>query len=122
MGSSAAATCISAWVPTPPVMTGLSSTMVIAVPFLRLRDGTHPLAARTCEPRPLAQARQIRPAAPAGANMNLGPGRQIDPKDNQPGVSRFAGQTGTQARPYALTTANPEKQGRAGHKPILPAE
>jgi hypothetical protein len=36
-------------------------------PFLRLRDGTHPLAARTCEPRPLAQARQIRPAAPVGA-------------------------------------------------------
>ena len=24
-------------------------------PFLRLRDGTHPLAARTCEPRPLAR-------------------------------------------------------------------
>ena len=27
----------------------------------------HPLAARTCEPWPLAQARQIRPAAPVGA-------------------------------------------------------
>ena len=52
------------------------STMVTAIPFCRLRDGTHPLAARTCEPRPLAQARQIRPAAPVGAR-NLGPGRQI---------------------------------------------
>src|SRR5215467_6630029 len=41
-----------------------------------LRDGTHPLAARTCEPRPLTQARQIRPAAPAGA-LKLGPGRQL---------------------------------------------
>src|SRR6266480_5205063 len=45
-------------------------------PFLRLRDGTHPLAARTCEPRPLAQARQIRPAAPVGA-IKPGPGRRI---------------------------------------------
>src|SRR5262249_62317231 len=41
-----------------------------------LRDGTHPLAARTCEPWPLAQARQIRPAAPVGA-LKLGPGRQV---------------------------------------------
>jgi len=44
-------------------------------PFLKvdgLRDGTHPLAARTCEPWPLAQARQIRPAAPVGA-LRLGP-------------------------------------------------
>jgi hypothetical protein len=32
-------------VSTPPVMTRVSSTMVIAVPFLWLRDGTHPLAA-----------------------------------------------------------------------------
>ena len=45
-------------------------------PFLWLRDGTHPLAARTCEPRPLAQARQIRPAAPVGARKP-GSGRQI---------------------------------------------
>src|SRR6516162_8498122 len=41
-----------------------------------LRDGTHPLAARTCEPWPLTQARQIRPAAPVGA-LKLGPGRQL---------------------------------------------
>ena len=36
-------------------------------PFLRLRDGTHPLARRNCEPRPLVQAGQIRPAPLAGA-------------------------------------------------------
>src|SRR6516165_10612885 len=41
-----------------------------------LRDGTHPLAARTCEPWPLTQARQIRPAAPVGA-LKTGPGRQL---------------------------------------------
>jgi len=45
---------------------------ITVIPFLRLRDGTHPLAARTWEPRPLAQARQIRPATPVGAK-NLGP-------------------------------------------------
>src|SRR5215472_14995630 len=80
-GSSAAATCASAWVSTPPVMARACtpvSTMVTVIPFSvqGLRDGTHPLAARTCEPRPLAQARQIRPAAPVGA-LKLGPGRQI---------------------------------------------
>src|SRR6266853_2499221 len=47
-------------------MTGLSSTMVIAVPFVV--EGWHaPAGRRTREPRPLAQAGQIRPAAPVGA-------------------------------------------------------
>ncbi len=36
-------------------------------PFLRLRDGTHPLAVGPVKPWPLIQARQIRPAAPVGA-------------------------------------------------------
>jgi hypothetical protein len=31
------------------------------------QDGTHPLTVGPVTPRPLAQARQIRPAAPAGA-------------------------------------------------------
>jgi hypothetical protein len=44
-GSSAAATWVSAWVSAPPVMTRASSTIVIAVPLLWLRDGTCPLAA-----------------------------------------------------------------------------
>src|SRR5262249_8763591 len=72
------------------------ATMVTVIPFSGLRDGTHPLPARTCEPRPLAQARQIRPAAPAGAE-NLGPGRQIASQDSPDGVSRIGGQAGTQA-------------------------
>jgi hypothetical protein len=41
-------------------------------PLLWLRDGTHPLAARTSEPRPLAQVRQIRSAAPVGAKTWAG--------------------------------------------------
>ena len=55
-----------AWVSTPPVMTCVPSTMVIAVPFVV--EGWHvPAGRRTREPRPLAQAGQIRPAAPVGA-------------------------------------------------------
>jgi len=89
-------------------------------PFLRLRDGTHPLAARIREPRPLAQDGQIRPASPVGAK-EPGP-RPADRFAGQPaGVSRFAGQAGTQARPYARTTANQRKQGRTTTH-ILPAD
>ena len=55
--------------------------MVIAVPF-SVEGWRAPLAARTREPRPLAQAGQIRPAAPVGAKT--GPGGQIDSKDNRP--------------------------------------
>src|SRR5713226_576906 len=83
------------------------------MPSLSLvRDGTHPLAARTREPRPLIQARQIRPAAPVGAK-NLGPGRQIVSQDSPSGVSRIGGQAGTQASDP--TPAPPRNQGsRAG--------
>ena len=84
------------------------------IPFLWLRDGTHPLAARTCEPRPLAQARQIRPAPPVGAEK---PGARPTGRfeDNPSGVSRFGGQAGTQAptlRPHQpkTTEAGPEAQ------------
>src|SRR5258708_12380735 len=52
-------------------------------PFLRLRDGTHPLAVGPVKPRPLIQARQIRPAAPVGARN---PGsRPADRLAGQPG-------------------------------------
>ena len=67
MGSSAAATCISAWVSTPPVMTRASSTMVNAIPFLWLKGWHAPAGRRTCEPRPLAQDGQIGTAPPVGA-------------------------------------------------------
>jgi len=103
-------------------------------PFLRLRDGTHPLAAGSVKPRPLAQAGQIRPAPPAVARKP-GPG----PAD------RFAGQPGRasadsqarpgprlptlrpcsvnigEARPEALPTLSLPTLGyrRAGRKPLL---
>jgi len=85
-----------------------------------LRDGTHPLAARTCEPRPLTQARQIRPAAPVGA-LKLGARPTARSQDNPNGVGRFGGQAGPRPDP---TPASPQNIGsRAGaliH--ILPAE
>jgi len=69
-------------------------------------------AARTCEPRPLAQVRQIRPAAPAGA-VNLGPGRQIVSQDSPDGVSRIGGQAGTQA-PDHTPVSSQNRGSRAG--------
>src|SRR5450755_5101686 len=80
MGSSAAATCTSAWVSTPPVI-ARDSTMGNAISFLRLKGWHAPAGRRTCEPRPLVQDGQIRPAEPAGARK---PGAR--PTD------RFAGQ------------------------------
>ena len=82
-------------------------------PFLRLRDGTHLLAARTCDPRPLAQVRQIILAAPVGA-VNLGPGRQIVSR-RQPGRRQPnpGGQAGAQA-PDPTPVSSQNRGSRAG--------
>src|SRR5262252_6087671 len=85
-----------------------------------LRDGTHPLAARTCEPWPLTQARQIRPAAPVGA-LKRGPADRSCRKTTHAGVSRIAGQAG----PVPDPTPEPGRTlgSRAGSTiHILPAE
>ena len=76
MGSSAAATCTSAWVPTPPVIARLSSTMVMAMSFLRLRDGTHPLAAGPVNPGLLLTDDQLTPWVERGT----GYARSLPPK------------------------------------------
>src|ERR1700757_2328060 len=79
MGSSAAATWVSAWGTRAAGNRGATGHGACffydghSHPFLRLRGGTHPLARRTCEPRPLVQAGQIRPAPPAGAVQTWGP-------------------------------------------------
>jgi len=89
-------------------------------PFLRLRDGTHPLAVGPVKPWPLIQARQIRPAMPVGCQKKLGPGRQIVSQDNpmrrQP--TRRSGRD-PGSRPYVHTTAKPCKPGRK-HYPQSP--
>ena len=80
-------------------------------PFLRLRDGTHPLARRIREPRPLVQARQIGPAPLAGAIKTLGPGRQIVSQDSRTASAESEVRPGPRPptlRPY------PVKTGEAG--------
>src|SRR5438270_5350884 len=120
MGSSAAATCTSAWVSTPPVMARVF-TMVIAIPFLRLRDGTHPLAAGPVNPGLLH--RTGRSGRHAGrCQINLGPGRRIVSRTAREGVSRFAGQAGTQA-PDPTPVLSQDRGSRAGSTiHILPAD
>src|SRR5436190_12612928 len=49
------------------------STMVNAISFLWLKRWHAPAGRRTCEPRPLVQARQIRPAPPVGATKTWDP-------------------------------------------------
>src|SRR6185437_10969961 len=76
---------------------------------------------RTCEPRPLAQDGQIRPAR-RWVPQNLGPGRQIVSKDSRSGVSRIGGQAGTQATDP--TPASPQNRASRAGSTIhsLPAE
>src|SRR6266576_257668 len=84
------------------------------MPSLSEVEGWHaPAGRRTWEPRPLAQARQIRPAAPVGAR---GWARPTDRSQDSPsGVGRFGGQAGPRPqtlRPYQAKTseAGPEAQ------------
>ena len=88
------------------------------IPFLWLRDGTHPLAAGPVNPGLLhrtGRSGRRRRWVP----QNLGPGRQIDSQDSR-SVSRFAGQAGPRPGP---TPRPPQNHGSraGGTKPILPA-
>ncbi len=137
MGSSAAATCTSAWVSTPPVMARISarvSTMVTAIPFLRLKGWHAPEGVGPVKPWPLIQARQISPAMPVGARKNWDPADRSFRKTTRSGVSRLGGQAGTQAPdptrpsvkireagPEALHTLSlPIASGRRLHQRRLP--
>jgi hypothetical protein len=94
MGSSAAATCTSACVSTPPVMARVS-TVVNAIPFLRLKGWHAPAGRRTCEPRPLHRTgrsdRQRRQVPGI-----WGPADRSSRRTARSGVSRIGGQAGTQ--------------------------
>ena len=127
MPSSAAATCTSAWVSTPPVMARACtrvSTMVTVIPFSvqGLRDGTRPLAAGAVNPGLFpGQADQV---GTAGGCHRPGPGRQIVSQDSPSGVSRFGGQAGTQA-PDPTPVPHQDRGSRAGAGStthILPAD
>jgi hypothetical protein len=86
-------------------------------PFLRLRDGTHPLALGSVNPgllhRPGRSDRQRRCVPEAG------PGRQIDLKtaERHRPIRRSGRDPGL--RPYARTRPKPRKQGRR-HYPHPP--
>src|SRR6266480_1919053 len=118
--SSAAATCASACVSTPPVTAHASPTMVNVIPF-RVEGWHAPAGRPDLEPRPLAQARQIRPAAPVGAKGTWSPADRSFRKTTS-GVSRLAGQAGTQTTdPTPKTThSHGSRAGSTIH--ILPAE
>ena len=77
-------------------------------------DGTHPLAARSCTSWPLAQARQIRPAAPVVA-QKPGSGRQIVSQDNPKGSADS--EVRPEPRPWTILRAK-SKPGRQGRRPI----
>src|ERR1022692_2971944 len=119
MGSSAAATCTSAWVPAPPVMERVPA-MGDAISFLRLRDGTHPLAVGPVNPGLLPgtgrSGRHCRWVPETGA-------RPTDRSQDSPnGVGRFGGQAGTQA-PDPTPVPGQNHGSRAGTTiHILPAE
>src|SRR5271169_884624 len=118
MGSSAAATCMSAWVSTPPV-TARASTMVNAIPFLWLKGWHAPAGRRTREPRPLAQDGQIGTAPPVGAKKTWDPadeslagqpGRasadsEVRPGPRPPTLRPYSVKTG-EAGPEALPTSS----------------
>ncbi len=62
----------------------------------------HPLADRTCEPRPLVQDGRIRTASPVDAGNDSWVPVDGSITRQPAGVDRFAGQTETQdSRPYA---------------------
>src|SRR6266700_7157665 len=122
MESSAAATWLSAWVSTPPVIARVS-TMVNAIPFLCVEGWHAPAGRRTCETPASSPGQADQTGRAGGCRETLDPGRQIVSQDNPSGVSRFGGQAGTQ-RPLTLRPHH-HKTGEAGPEAlihILPAD
>src|SRR5262245_10811982 len=94
--------------------------MVTVIPFVV--EGWHaPAGRRTWQPRPLAQARQIRPATPVGAKRTWA--RPTGRFQGQPGRRQPIRRSGRDPghRPYAQTNPKPRKQGRSTIH-ILPAD
>jgi hypothetical protein len=88
-------------------------------PFLRWGDGTHPPAAGPVKPWPPIQARQIRPAAPAGAGKTGT--RPADRSRRQPKRRQPARRSGRDpgSRPCAPLTSTSGKPRRK-HYPHSP--
>src|SRR5215471_7523235 len=111
IGSSAAATCASACVSTPPVTARASSTMVNVIPFVV--EGWHAPAGRPDLSTPASCTGQADQTGNAGGcQRNLGPADRSFRKTTN-GVSRLAGQAVTRATdPTRLLSQT--SGGRAG--------
>jgi hypothetical protein len=115
MPSRAAATWLSAWVSTPPV-TAAVFTMDMVIPFVV--EGWHaPAGRQSCEPWPLAQARQDRERHRRWVPQTWDPGRQVESKDNQRRQPNSRSGRDPGHRPYARIRPNPQKQGRNHQSP-----
>lgn len=76
-------------------------------PFLRLRDGTHPLAVGPVNPG-LCQDRADQTGS-AGRCQELGPGRQADRRTTSTASARSQVRPGPRLRRHAPTTTKPRK-------------
>src|ERR1700722_3604431 len=102
-------------------MTRVSSTMVNAILFLWLKGWHAPAGRRTCEPRPLAQDGQIRPAR-RWVPENLGPADESlagQPRKGRQPIRR----SGRTQAPDPTSAPPQNRASRAGSSThILPAE
>ena len=107
IGFSAAATWTSAWVSTPPVMTGFS-TMVKAIPF-KVEGGTHPPADRPVNPDLLSRSGRPDRLHRWVPGTILGPVDRSISKAARHGVNRLGSQT--EPRTPDLTPSSCQPQG-----------
>jgi hypothetical protein len=81
-------------------------------PFLRLGDGTHPLAARTCETPAACPGQADQTGIAGGCLKTWDPGRQVDLKTARAASADSEVRPGPRPRPYARI--RPNRGGRAG--------
>src|SRR5216683_112052 len=118
---SAAATCVSAWVSTPPVM-ARASTMVNAISLLRLKGWHAPAGRRTCETPASSPGQADQTGTAGGCQKNWDPAGRSFRRTTRTASAESEVRPGPRLptlRPYHLKT------GEAGPEApihILPAE
>src|SRR5215469_16139103 len=87
--------------------------MDMVIPFVV--EGWHePAGRRSCEPRPLAQARQDRERHRRWVPLTWDPGRQVESKDNQRRQPNSRSGRDPGLRPYARIRPKPRRHARSG--------